>query len=47
MKKKKGILIFDFNKVLRNHGCKLGETEKDEIKNMFLLRMNSEYYDLE
>ena len=39
-KVKPGIQIFDFYKVLRNHGCKLSDTDKDEIKSMFVMRMN-------
>lgn len=42
-----GISIFDFQKVLRNHGCKLADSEKDEMKSMFVLRMNPDYFDLE
>ncbi|EAR94381.2 EF hand protein (macronuclear) [Tetrahymena thermophila SB210] len=44
---KTGIQIFDFHKVLKNHGIKLSDNEKDEIKNMFVMSMNTEYYDLE
>lgn len=33
--------------MLRNHGCKLADSEKDEMKNMFVLRMNPDFFDLE
>lgn len=32
---------------MRNHGCKFNDSEKDEMKSMFILRMNTEYFDLE
>ncbi|EGR33535.1 hypothetical protein IMG5_049950 [Ichthyophthirius multifiliis] len=46
-KTKSGIASFDFHKVLKNHGIKLKEQKNEEIKNMFTLRSNPDYYDLE
>lgn len=42
-----GISIFDFHRILRNYEIKLSESEKDEVKSMYVMRMNPDYLDLE
>lgn len=46
-KVKPGISIFDFQRILRNYEIKLSDNEKDDMKSVFTMRMNSDYFDLE